>query len=688
MTGHLAAAAVVGAFALVFAPPAQAGITRLVVTRVESPTFEGVSFGATGPYEKIVGRAFGEVDPADPRNAAIVDLALAPRNAHGMVEYSTDLYILAPVDRTRGNHRVFFEINNRGNNLSFGQMNDAATGGNDPTTAGDAGNGFLMRQGYTIVLSGWDISAPAGDGRLTITVPAARNRDGSSIIGPALEELVIDNATTLVGPLIYPAATLDTQHAVLTTRIHYEDVPTPIPASGWEYINERAIHLLPAGTPFLRGHLYELTYSAKDPLVAGLAFAALRDVALFLRDAAVDDVGTANPLAGAVERIYTFGVSQPARFLHDFNRLGFNESSAGVRVFDANLNWIGGASGGFFNYRFAQPARTHRQHIGRWYPERQFPFANQVTFDPVTGQTDGVLRQCLATRTCPAIFEMNSENEYWSKAGSLLHTDTAGNDLHLEQGRSGRPRADAEGDDDHDEQGPKVRYYLLASLPHSIGIPTTGPGICQQERNPLVANKTLRALLVALDEWITRGTNPPQNAVPRRANGTLVPSLPQEGMGFPHIPGVTYNGRLHEGDWLDFGPAFADGVLTVPPVLLSSPYPVFVPKTDDDGNDIAGVRMVEIEVPVATYTGWGLRAGPAAGDGCDAFGQRIDFPSTLAERLITGDPRRSIEERYPTHDAYVAQVIRAALTLQKKRLLLEEDVRRYAEAAAASSVGR
>ena len=181
-----------------------------------------------------------------------------------------------------------------------------------------------------------------------------------------------------------------------------------------------------------------------------------------------------NPLAGDVQFVYSFCFSQPCRFLHDFLQLGFNEDEQGQRVFDGILNWVGGASGGFFNYRFAQPGRTHRQHIGRWYPERQFPFANPVLFDPVTGKTDGRLRRCLESGTCPKIFEANSANEYWVKAGSLLHTDTLGNDLE-------NPR--------------NVRFYLFSSLPHSAGIGPTGPGICEQPRNPLVANPGLRALL-------------------------------------------------------------------------------------------------------------------------------------------------------------------------------------------------
>ncbi len=232
---------------------AEAHITRIVIIRVESPTFEGTSFGTTGRYEKLVGRAFGEVDPGDPRNALIVDIGLAPRNARGLVEYSTDVYILRPVERSKGNGRLFFEINNRGNNFSFGLLNNTAAVLNDPTSAADAGNGFLMRQGYTIVLSGWDAGVAPGGGRQTIAVPIARNPDGSPIVGPALEEFVIDNSSTTTGPLTYPAASLDKSKANLSVRVHYADAPTAVPSANWEYVNAQTIRLLPAGTPFQQG---------------------------------------------------------------------------------------------------------------------------------------------------------------------------------------------------------------------------------------------------------------------------------------------------------------------------------------------------------------------------------------------------------------------------------------------------
>ena len=286
------------ALTLASAPPAAADITRIVITRTESPTFEGISFGHVGQYEKLVGRVYGEVDPRDPRNAVIVDLALAPRNAGGMVEYSTDVYILKPVHQDRGNGKLLFELPNRGNIISFGRMNDAETPTNDPTTAADAGHGFLMREGYTVVWSGWDVSVAAGGGRQTITVPVAKNEDGSAIVGLALEEFVFDNATTMAGLLTYSAATLDRSAASLTMRRRYADPAAVIEATGWEYVNDRSIRLLPVGKPFEQSKLDRVHVPAKDPNVAGLGFAASRDLAAFLNHASADRQGTPNPLGG------------------------------------------------------------------------------------------------------------------------------------------------------------------------------------------------------------------------------------------------------------------------------------------------------------------------------------------------------------------------------------------------------
>jgi alpha/beta hydrolase family protein len=632
---------------------------------VESPTFGGTGFGSVGQYERIEGTFTGEIDPRNPLNADIVDIGLAPKNAHGKVTYSADFQILRPIDLNKGNHHVIFELPNRGRTNILGILNDSATP-NDTTKSGDPGNGFVMNRGYTIVEGGWDTSAAHGGNLFTVTFPVAKHKDGSEITGPATEEFVIDTGPTSPSqPQTYPAATADKSKALLTVRQNYADTPQLVPASGWDYSDPTltAVKLTSGdfGGPgaFPPPALYEFTYIAKDPAMAGLGLASLRALATFLREAKADDNGIANPLAGDVQRIYTFCSSQPCRTTRDLVLFGFNQAESsgdGPRpVFDGILNWKGGGSGIFMNYRFAQPGRTHRQHITRWTPEIQFPFADLAIFDRVTGKYGGRLDRCRETHTCPKIFEANSANEYWAKAGSVLTTDAQRHDLPL-------------------AETPNVRYYLFSSFPHGAG---TAAGICQRPQNPLAPNQVLRALLIDLDDWVSIGREPPQNRVPRLADKTLAPALPQSGMGFPNIPGVIYNGVHHTGDLWDFGPRFDDGILTIlPPKSLGSPYQVYVPKTDADGNDIAGIRTPDVAVPVATYTGWALRAEtvPQDADGCDASGQRLPFAKTKTARLAAADPRLSLEERYQDHATYVSLVTAAARRLEQERLLLDQDV--------------
>jgi hypothetical protein len=480
-------------------PTAQARITKITVTRTESPTFEGRSFGNVGQYEKLAGRVEGELDPADRHNSVITDIALAPRNARGKVEYEIDIMILRPIDRSKGNHKVWYELANRGRVVVFPEFNDAPER-NDPTRAADAGNGFLMRQGYSILISGWDVTAAPDGNRFTMKAPIAVNPDGSPIVGPAMEEFVINDDHTTTGRLTYPAATLDRSKATLTMRVRYEDQPSIVPAGEWDYAEEtgRAIRL--AGqTPFREGHLYEFVYQAKNPVVAGTGFAAIRDLASFVRNAQHDDEDNVNPLYGDATAIYTACDSQPCRMMHDFLWLGFNADESGRRAVDGIVNWIGGATGIYMNYRFAQPFRTHRQHIARWFPEFQVPFTNQVLRDPVTGKTDGRLARCSASNTCPNIFEVNSANEYWDKNMSGSFVDPHGKELPNEPSN--------------------VRSYFMASLPHNDA---TGRGICQQSRYPLVPNGVLRALLVAMDQWVSTGTEPPASRLPHVADGTLI----------------------------------------------------------------------------------------------------------------------------------------------------------------------
>jgi hypothetical protein len=639
-------------------PQAEGRVTKIQITTKESPTFGGYSFGEVGRYEKIVGTAFGELDPNDPRNALIVDLKRAPRNRSGRIEYSFDFYILKPIDPRRGAHKVMYEPPNRGNKL-YGSMNRAASG-NDPgavTDPGELANAFLMQRGYTLVWSGWDASANRGPNAIRIALPVAANRDGSAITGPAYEYIVNGGASYA---LRYPASADERSKAKLTHRVRLDDAPEVVPGTEWTFNDAGTeISLLPAGTRFRANDIYEFSYVATNPTVNGVGFAAVRDFNAFLRYEKGDDAGTANPLAGDVSRIYTVAISQSARMLNDFRTLGFNQAENGRIVFDGMLQWIGAGAGVSMNYRFSQPGRTQRNRQDQLYAESVFPFANQRTSDPITGKAAGRYDACSKTKTCPLAMEIYSSNEYWVKGASLLHTDPAGTkDL-----------------PDH----PMARLYLLSSHEHGGNITN-----CQQPRNPLDETPILRALWEALDQWATKGVAPPPSMVPRLADGTLVAALPQTALAFPSIPAVAYTGLKTTMYRTNYGADFyKTGIMTLNPPVVVAPmfdnpkngpiYPTYVPKTDADGNDIAGVRVPDVAVPLATYTGWGLRTGAHARDGCEGVGQMIAFPKTKADRLASGDPRLSIEERYPSLSAYTAKVKAAVEALVGKRLMLRED---------------
>ena len=657
--------ALAAAVLLVAASAADARITKLKVVTKESPTFGGYAFAGVGQYEKLAGKAFGELDPNDPKNAVIVDIKLAPRNARGKVEYAFDFYILKPIDLGKGNHKVMYEPPNRGSK-THDALNRGASG-DDPgalTDPAKLANTFLLPRGYTMVWSGWDYSAgtSSDDYNITITLPVAKNADGTPLTGPAYEYIVSGAAAY---ELNYPAATNDQSKATLTHRVHLDDVPDVVPASGWAYnAGGSSIHLLPDGARFKAGDIYEFSYTAKDPTVNGIGFAAVRDFNAFLRYEKADGSGAANPMAGDITRIYTEVRSQPGRMLNDFRTLGFNQAENGKIVFDGMLQWIAAADGINMNSRFSQPGRTERNRQDQLFAEGVFPFANQQMKDPISGRTAGRYDACSKTNTCPLAMEIYSANEYWVKGASLFHTDPMG-------------KADLP---DH----PMTRLYFISSHQHGVGN-GSAKGACQQLGNPLDSGPVLRALWDAMDLWSTKGVTPPPSMVPRLADGTLVPPMPQEKLGFPKIPGVTYTGLKSTRYLLNYGPVFyKTGIMSINPPVITPPmfdnpangpiYPTYVPKTDADGNDVAGVRLPDVTVPLATYTGWALRAGAQANDGCEGTGQMIPFPKTKADRIASGDPRLSIEERYSSLAAYTSQVTRAVDEMVAKRLMLKEDV--------------
>jgi hypothetical protein len=651
---------------------ADSGIKSIVIDpeRSQSPTFGGLFFGEVGQYEKLRGTAYGELDPTDPQNAVITDIEFAPVNALGLVEYSMDIFILKPINLSQGNHRLLFDFNNRGQ-MRVSKLNDAPST-NDPTTEAHAGTGFIMNQGYSVVSNGWDCGVSGFD-KMKINVPQA-TKGGKAITGPSYEYIVCDNSTTLSRKLAYPAATSDQSQAKLTTRALLDDEPTTVPATGWEYTSTEAteIRLLPEGTPFQQSHIYEFVYTAKDPVVAGVGLAATRDFVSFLRHS----TDAENPLAGDVQFTFSYSISQPSRTLNDFQHLGFNDAANGQRVFDGILSHTGGGSGDQINYRFAQTGRTERNRQNHLYPESVFPFAHQLLTDHLSGKSGGRGERGRASDTSPKRFEINTSNEYWVKACSLLHTDTQGNDL-----------PDPE----------NVRYYLLSGLSHGVG-DITDRKKSQQLTNGVSPHAAHRALLLALNEWVSEGTKPPESQVPRRTDhgvfavprhGSLTGQVPQAELGWPDIPGVNYTGVITTRYLLDFGPDLDRGIVSnFPPSVADRPaYPIFVSKVDQDGNELAGIRLPEVEAPVATTTGWSLRRAEfGENDGGESDGQHIPFPATQAERIATGDPRLSIEERYGDHAGYVQAVTQAAQKLEKQRFLLPADVRVYIENAQASDV--
>jgi hypothetical protein len=623
---------------------ARAQITRIDLEVVESPAFDGESFGEVGQYERLRGLAYGEIDPDDPRHREIVNIEHAPRNDRGLVEYSTTLEIYRPIDIRRWNRAIYHNVPNRGRV------------GIDRWVR-------ILDMGFALVMVGWQ-----GDLKPTATnivpfLPVARNAQGTSIVGPALEELIFnDDERTSEVRLTYEAATLDPGRATLTVRRDRES-PSSRPADlSWSYRSAGEIRIeRPSG--FDGSAIYEFLYEAKNPIVMGLGFVAMRDAISFLRYDLRDASGNPNPLAfkGLPSIAISLGISQSGRFLRDMLYQGFNEDVSGRIVFDGIHPDIAGGHKTFTNYQFGQPGRLTQQHENHLYPGDQFPFSYTTLTDPISGRTDGLLERCSASDTCPKIIHTDSETELWRSRASLVVTDPLGRDIELPE---------------------SVRAYLVAGTRHGGGggvhsETLTRSPICQNLNNPLAYYPIRTALTVALYEWVADGIEPPPSRFPTASGGGLVPSAES---GFPRIPGVTYSGsynalRLHDHR-------------TLPPQQGDS-YTVLVGRVDEDGNAIGGIRPPTLSVPIGTHTGWNLRReGFAEGALCAGPGSFIPFRAGRAERVVTGDPRLSLEERYPSHDAYVSAVARVADDLTRDRLLLKRDADEIVRLAENSTIGR
>ena len=633
------------------------------------PFAEGHVFGEVGPYEKITGRMIVEVDPDDPANTQITDLKLAPRNERGRVECWTDFCLLKPVDPKRGNHRIFYDVHNRGNKLALATFNGSKFN-NTPITLADAGNGFLMRQGYSVLWTGWNGDVMKdGKNRLLIGLPIAQ-KDGHTITGKAHVEICVDDDGIYSCPFFgtpwgtsdaYPTVDLSDATATLHMRPRRSAEAIEVPRSQWAFAKFENNKVIPDATHlyvkdgFRPGYLYDLVYTAQKPRVTGLGLASLRDCVSFLRYAKQDRQGTANPLADCIEKAYIFGISQSGRVVNHFIYDGFNTDEAKNIIFDGAISHIPGSGKGMFNHRFRMTTICGSNHKNQLSGTEFFPFTPFEQTDPITGRQGNSFARAKAKGHVPKTMFTQTSTEYWNRAASLLHTDVEGKkDLELP---------------------PYVRIYLISGAQHLGGGPNT-PGICQQPRNTLKhRGPVLRALLVALDQWVTSGEEPPASRYPRIDDGTLV-DLATFNKKFPKIPGVNLPTCYYRPCRLDFGPRFFDqGIADIIPPKVGQEYNTLVPVVDSDGNEIAGIRLPEVAVPLGTYTGWNRRAAKHGAEEMLHWldGMYLPFAQTTEQQQEQNDPRPSILQRYPTREDYLTQVIETSLELCDEGFLLPED---------------
>jgi len=641
-------------FALAFvllvltAPPAYAEVRGVVVDTREDVL--------GGEYEKLKGTVELELDPTHPANAVIVDLKRAPRNARGRVEASADFMVLRPRRPPPRGSVALLEVSNRGGKAVLPYFN-RATWSLDPSTADEFGDRLLMRLNLTVIWVGWQFDVPRQPGLLRLRAPIARGVDGP-IEGLVRSDWTVER-TAVTLPLAdrdhvaYPVADPANPDNVLTVRSSRLGPREVLPRERWRFPDPTHVSL---DGGFQRGKIYELVYRARDPVVVGIGLAAIRDVVSWARYDPRSEFRVSAAIAA--------GVSQSGRFLRHFLYQGFNTDEAGRKVFDGMLIHTAGAGRGSFNHRFAQPSRDAHRFSAFFFPTDVFPFTTRTQTDPETGITDGLLaRSTERPAERPKIFFTNTGYEYWGRAASLIHTSL--------DGRLDVPPL------------PNERIYHLAGGQHFVGSfppPASARAGEAYRDNPLDFLVTLRALLVRLVQWVTDDRMPPASAYPTLAAGSLVPV---SALKLPAIADLTAPSVIHEAYRVDYGPHWAAGIITREPPGIGAPFPTRVSQVDADGNEVAGVRGVELLAPLATYLPWQLRGG-ADSDASELrnfLGTYVPLPRTEAERQRWRDGRVSIDRRYADKRAYLAAAARAADSLAAAGLLLPEDVRAVIERA-------
>ena len=648
----------------------QAKVTRIVIEQKQSPAYDGKSFGTVGQYEILTGKAYGELDPKDPHNTIITDIQFAPRNARGMVEYVATFTLVKPLDLAKANGVLLYAVPNRSNRISIPAF----------STEGESGDEFFLKRGFIILHSGWQGDIPPRAGAETVSVPIAKNPDGSSITGLALARFfnMPSGTMTLPLPVAHEAASLDTTKATLTKRASEESVIIPLASSDWAFgdCGQTAFPGTPDGNKvcvkggFDPAYLYELRYTAKDPLVLGIGFAATRDINAFFRRAT-----EGNPIAGRINHAIAQGISQSGNFIKTFIHLGFNQDEQNRIVWDGANDHIAGRQLAM-NIRFATPGGAANLYEAGsepplWWGEYE---------DKTRGRKPAsMLDRCRATKTCPKIFETFGSAEFW---GLRMSPNLLGPNAEVDIALPAN-----------------VRRYYFPGTTHGGGrggFSTNVPaaqGVCDLPANVNPQAEQIRALIVALTDWVTKNTEPPASVYPRLDRGELV-RADHSAMGFPLIPGAPLPDNMVNTllDY-DYGPEFKytdlSGLMTMQPPIIKRALPTLVPKVNADGNETSGIASPLHQAPLGTYLGWNVtRSGFYKGRGCGFAGGFIPFAKNKAERLASGDPRLSLEERYKDHAGYVAAVKQAVEQLLTQRFLLPDDAARLIRQAEDSNVLR
>jgi hypothetical protein len=640
---------------------ARAAVGEVVRVQIQErqDVLEGRSFGPAGGYEKLIGNIYFAFNPDNPYNARIVDLDKAPRNDEGRVEAWANFMVLRPKAPYHASGVGFVEVSNRGGKAALRYFNRAGRA-TDPVTEEDFGDGLLLRLGLTVIWVGWQFDVPERDGVLRLHIPTATN-EGEPIEGLVRCDWTVDETVTTLGlghrdHIPYPLVDPNHRDNVLTVRDGRLAPRRVVPRNEWRFAREDDGNIIEdrehiyMASGFQAGKIYELVYRARDPKPVGLGLAAIRDVMSYAKYAEDSEFG--------VEQGVAFGVSQTGRFLRHFLYQGFNTDEEGRKVYDGLLIHTAGAGRGSFNHRFGQPSRDAHRYSAFFYPTDIFPFTSWTQRDRATGQTDGLFANSFDPAHLPKVFYSNTGYEYWGRAASLIHTTV-----------------DGKGDV---MPFPNERLYHLAGGQHFVGgfPPSPEDRIAASPAyrgNPLDFLFTLRALAVALVDWVRDGTEPPPTSVPRLQDGNLVPI---DAVGFPWIPGVTFPQVIHEAYRVDYGKRWEEGIIDIQPPKLGRPFPSLVSRVDETGNEVAGLQALELRVPLATYAPWNLRTGMAGGQDelTDFIGTYIPLPRTEEERQRAQDPRPSIESMYPTKQDYLAAASIAAKELVEERLLLPEDV--------------